>query len=74
LAGARHAEHDASVAAHDGDCLLKLLSLFGFEFVETVADLVDQAANAADLFVRWHRLGASPVIEVGGGEQAFAAG
>jgi hypothetical protein len=33
-----------------------------------VADLVDQAADAADLFVRWHRFGACPLIEFGGGE------
>jgi hypothetical protein len=44
----------------------------GFEFVEVVADLVDQAADAADLFLRRHGLGACPLIEVGGGEQAFA--
>jgi hypothetical protein len=60
------------VAAHDGDGLLKVLSLFGFECVEAVADLVDQAADAADLLLRRHRLGAGPLVEVGGGEQAFA--
>jgi hypothetical protein len=57
LAGAGYAEHDAAVATHDGDGLLKLLSPFGFgfEFVQAVADLVDQAAYAADLFDRWQR-------------------
>jgi hypothetical protein len=55
-----------------GDGLLKLLSLSGFEFIEPAADLVDQTADAADLFLRRHGLGASPLIEVGGGEQAFA--
>ena len=72
MAGAGHAEHGAAMAAHDGDRLLKLLSLFGFEFVEAVADLVDQAADPADLFLRRHGVGACPLIEVGGGEQAFA--
>ncbi|GFG66621.1 hypothetical protein MKUB_41110 [Mycobacterium kubicae] len=71
MAGARHAEHDAAVSAHDGDGLLKLLSLFGFEFAEPVSDLVDQAADAADFLLGGHRLDAGPVIEVGGGEQAF---
>ena len=52
MAGAGHAEQGAAVAAHDGDGVLKLFSLFGFECVEPVADLVDQAADAADLFLR----------------------
>ena len=34
MAGAGHAERDAAVLACNGDGLLKLLSLFGFEFVE----------------------------------------
>ena len=59
---------DAAVAADDGDGLLKVLSLFGFEFVQAVADLVDQAADAADLFCRRHGLGACPLVEIGGGE------
>ncbi|WP_432732281.1 hypothetical protein ABFA25_00295 [Mycobacterium lepromatosis] len=39
------------LAVHDGDGLLKLLSLFAFELAKLFSDLVDQTADAADLFV-----------------------
>ena len=60
------------MAAHEGDGLLKVLSCFGFECVEAVADLIDEAADAADLFLGGHGFGAGPMIEFGGGEQSFA--
>ena len=48
-----------------------VLAFVGGELVEAGADPGDEAADAADLLVRGHGLGACPVVEVGGGEQAF---
>ncbi|WP_237817204.1 hypothetical protein [Mycobacterium lepromatosis] len=50
-AGKGSATHNAVLAVHDGDGLLKLLSLFAFELAKLFSDLVDQTADAADLFV-----------------------
>ena len=60
------------MAAHDGDGVLDLLALFTAEFIEASADSGDQAADASDFFVGGHGFGACPVVEFGGGEQAFA--
>src|SRR6266508_2371831 len=69
-ADAGHAERDAAVAAHCGDGVLDLSAVVVGQFVEVCADAADQPADPGDLFVGGCCLGAGPVVDVAGGEQA----
>src|SRR5579875_1496204 len=41
------------------------------ELAEIAGDLVDQAPDPGDLFVRWQGFGPGPVVQAGGGQGAF---
>ena len=71
LADAGHAEHGDAVAADDGDGLVDLVAFGGGELAEAGVDPGDEPPDPGDLLLRGQGLGVRPVVQVGGGEQAF---
>ncbi len=61
------------MAADDLDGFVDAGTLVGVEVIEAGVDTSDQGAYAFDLLLRGGRLGAGPVVELGGGEKAFPA-
>jgi hypothetical protein len=55
------------VAAHGRDGVVDVGAFLGGELVESVADAVDEAADAGYLLGGWGRVGAGPGVDVGGG-------
>jgi hypothetical protein len=61
------------VAAQEGDGLVDVGALAVGELVAVGLDVGDQPPDPGDLLFRGHRLGAGPVVEIGCGEESFAA-
>src|SRR6266511_1692023 len=74
-AQARHPERDALAGLADhGDGLPDLVSVVVAEAGQVVLDAADQRPQLVDLFVGWGQVLAGPVLEVGGGADAFPVG
>jgi hypothetical protein len=65
---------DLAGAAQHRDCLGDLAAVVLVEGVQVGLDAADQLPHPSDLLLRWGCGGAGPVLQVGGGQDAFAVG
>ncbi len=61
------------MAADHGRGLVDLVTFGGGQLAEAGFDPGDELPDAGDLLFRWQSVGSCPVVQLGGGEQAFLA-